>query len=76
MIFLASPYSHSDSEIRRKRFEAACKVAGMLISEGKLVFSPIAHNHPIATHRNLPLDAQFWWQMNVTMLNQIRGILY
>ena len=47
LIYLASPYSHADPEIRTERFRAACTVAGRLMMRGKCVFSPIAHSHSV-----------------------------
>jgi hypothetical protein len=42
-IYLAIPYSG----IEELSYKCANYVAGMLISEGFLVFSPISHSHPI-----------------------------
>ena len=50
LIYLASPYSHSDGAVRRKRFQAACRVTARLIREGHNVFSPIVHSHPLTAH--------------------------
>ena len=61
MIYIASPYSHPDVVIREQRFRAVCRAAAKLMSEGAIVFSPIAHSHPIATIGNCrPLDLEFW----------------
>jgi nucleoside 2-deoxyribosyltransferase len=59
MIYLASPYSHPDSDVREQRFEAVCRAAAFLICSGKTVYSPIAHTHPICKY-GLPGDWQFW----------------
>ena len=59
MIYLASPYSHPDSAIREERFRAACQAAAQLMRAGNIVYSPIAHSHPIALH-GLPTDWRFW----------------
>jgi len=59
MIYLASPYSHPDPEVRRRRFRAACQAAAVLIRQGKIVFSPIAHSHPM-TEFGLPGDWWYW----------------
>jgi nucleoside 2-deoxyribosyltransferase len=59
MIYLASPYTHSDGDVRRQRFDSACRAAATLISQGKTVFSPIAHSHAICAY-GLPLDWRFW----------------
>jgi hypothetical protein len=67
MIYLASPYSHPDPTVREERFREACRAAAKLISLGRIVFSPIAHSHPITVH-GLPIDWRFWerfdrWQL-------------
>jgi hypothetical protein len=59
-IYLASPYSHSDSAITEARNLSVCKVAGKIMNQGHIVYSPIAHSHSIATVCNLPTDWSFW----------------
>lgn len=59
MIYLASPYSHSDATVREQRFQDVCRCAAALMAQGKMVFSPIAHTHPIAQY-GLPLGWDFW----------------
>ncbi len=59
-IYLASPYSHPDPHVREQRFRDVCRVAGKWLSEGYLVFSPIAHSHVIALMSELPGDFAFW----------------
>lgn len=50
VIYLASPYSHPDPAVRQRRYEAAVAGAAELWRRGHVVFSPIAHSHPIALH--------------------------
>ena len=59
MIYLCSPYTHADPGVVEQRFDAACRAAAMLIWQGKTVFSPIAHSHPICRF-GLPGDWEFW----------------
>lgn len=59
-IYLASPYSHSAAFVRLDRFNAVCRAAGELMGQGNIVFSPIAHSHPIALQCALPLGWDFW----------------
>lgn len=47
---MASPYSHPDAGVRQQRFEAAVAHAAYAWKQGLVVFSPIAHSHPIALH--------------------------
>jgi nucleoside 2-deoxyribosyltransferase len=60
LIYLATPYSHEDTAIRDERFNIACRVAARLMAQGHLIFSPIAHTHPIAMAGELPTDWEFW----------------
>ena len=57
--YLACPYSHPYAEIREQRFEAVNKVAAKLMKEGRIIFSPISHTHPIAQY-GLPKEWEFW----------------
>jgi nucleoside 2-deoxyribosyltransferase len=68
MKYLASPYSHDDPAVRLQRFEAACRAAAILLRNGVLVFSPIAHTHPIALAGDLPLDWAFWQRFDREMI--------
>ena len=56
MIYLASPYSHSNISVRYKRYECVLQVAARLIKEGQLVFCPVVHTHPI----NIILGSEYW----------------
>ena len=68
MIYLASPYSHSDPTVPEQRFRQVCRVASRLMREGHIVFSPIAHSHPIAMAGGLPTDWTFWKEFDRAML--------
>lgn len=68
LIYLASPYSHPDADVRQHRFERACQVAGGLMREGHHIFSPIAHTHSIAVQCDLPLGFDFWRQYDEEMI--------
>ena len=63
-IYLASPYSNPDIMVKEQRFLAACGKAGELMSLGFLVYSPIAHSHPIAKICDLPTDFKYWQEVN------------
>jgi hypothetical protein len=60
MIYLASPYSHMDRTVEALRFGEVCRIAGVLMSRGLIVFSPIAHTHPIAERCDLPRGWDYW----------------
>ncbi len=64
MIYLASPYSHSNPAIRRRRFKAACRAAAVLLKQGIDVYSPIAHSTPIAACGLDDMDHAFWMRVD------------
>jgi len=59
VIYLASPYSHPEVEVREQRFRDVCHVVVQLLQAGEIVFSPIAHSHALVEH-GLPTDWPFW----------------
>lgn len=68
MIYLASPYSHSDPAVRAARFEAVCRAAAGLIRDGARIFSPIAHSHPIAQYGLADTPFAYWQEMDEHMI--------
>lgn len=59
IIYLASPYSHSNPAVKAARINAILDCATQLIKSGFIVFSPLIHSYPIA-QRGLPEDWNFW----------------
>jgi nucleoside 2-deoxyribosyltransferase len=59
MIYLASPYSHTDPAVRADRYRAACRATAALLKAGRVVFSPIVHSHPLVEF-GLPTAWSFW----------------
>ena len=68
MIYLASPYSDPDPLVMEQRFDAVCRKAGELMNTGLVIYSPIAHCHPIAVRVGLPRDWAFWKTFDTVML--------
>lgn len=66
-IYLAGPYSPTEKvksvtkgKIMRDRFEKLNEIAGNLMKQGHIVFSPISHSHPISLHIGNSLSHEFW----------------
>ena len=74
MIYLAAPYSSPDIEVRQTRYEMACKATAELLREGKIIFSPIVHSHPLTDH-GLPGDWAFWQKVDTHMLRKSDRLL-
>jgi len=68
LLYVASPYSHPDPEVRLARYWAAVKKAAELMKAGNNVFSPISHTHEIGLILGDAVDHDFW-------LSQDRAIL-
>lgn len=67
--YLASPYTHTDPLVREWRFQKAAEAAARLMKAGEVVFSPIAHSHPIDLNFEEPEDGQFWKAQDEPFLN-------
>ena len=63
-IYIASPFSHPRLIVRIYRYIKVCRVAGRLIREGNIVYSPIAHSAPIAWLCRLQGDHATWKEQN------------
>jgi hypothetical protein len=69
VIYLASPYSHSDLLVREASFDAACRATAGLIRGGQVAYSPIVHGHPIVRF-GLPTDWSFWQCQDRALLSR------
>ncbi len=68
-VYLASPYSHATPEMREWRYVQVCKAAAYLMRQGKVVFSPIAHSHPIEKIGLQTVESgAFWKRQDIPVL--------
>jgi hypothetical protein len=68
-VYLASPYSHKEANIRIARYIAARDFCIWAFQKRLPVFSPIAHWHPITSARpELPTDAESFMAQNDIMV--------
>ena len=75
MIYLASPYSHTDPNIMQQRFEAVEAKAAELMKEGVPAYSPIVHGHAMAQKHDLPTDFAFWQNHCISMLKKADSMI-
>ena len=73
--YLASPYSHPDLTVRGARYTYARTAVANLLAKKIWVYSPIVHCHELALAHDLPMEAEFWWEYNRTMLAASSGLL-
>jgi len=50
LIYLASPYSHPDHQVREDRCARVSKVGAKLFQKGTMTYGPIAHSENLARH--------------------------
>lgn len=67
LIYLASPYTHADAEVRRRRYEAAM-YASAIIAEYFNVFSPIVHSAPLELVCGLQLPHDEWLRRDLPFM--------
>jgi hypothetical protein len=65
--YLASPYSHSSSAVRKRRLRDAAQCAAFYVHQDYAVFCPITHSHPIQ-ERGAPGGWKFWRVVNEVAL--------
>lgn len=66
-IYLAIPYMGPKGQEERN-FQIANNVAGHLMREGYIVFSPISHSHPITRECELPKDWNYWKEVDTEFI--------
>lgn len=70
MIYLASPYTSTQSVVMEYRFQVVENYACQMIKDGLTVFSPIMHWHTAAQIYGLPKDFVFWRDYSLSMLSK------
>lgn len=70
--YLASPYSHKDKSVQKKRAEDATEVAVKLLHHDIFVFAPIPYNEPWEKY-NLPGDWGFWTDFDKSFVHRCDG---
>ena len=66
LIYLASPYAHSSATVREARLEAVRYVCGRMVSEGKIVLSPMVYTGELALRGVHP--PQGWYAFDLQFL--------
>ena len=66
LIYLASPYSDPDANVRKWRYRDAISALTELTRLGRICFSPIVHSHPIVIDQ----DWEFWRRIDEEFLRR------
>lgn len=73
--YLASPYTHPDRKVRHTRYEQVMHYAAYLMRQKIVVYSPIAHSHPMSLRFDLPETPEFWRVQNYGILAKASELL-
>ena len=74
--YLASPYYHDDPAVRQARVVAVCKAADKLMSQGRVIFSPIAHGYAIEHLAMTEIKGyDFWMQQDIPLLRHANRLI-
>jgi hypothetical protein len=60
MIYLCSPYTHSDSSVVTERVRIATEYVNEMLLSGVTVISPVVYGHNIVMMCGSPSDWAFW----------------
>lgn len=77
MIYLASPYTHFDKNIRQVRAVAAGLVCATLMARGETIFCPVTNGH-FLVQVSTPLQQwthEQWIQYNFPILDQCKKMV-
>lgn len=74
LIYLASPYTHTDPEIVEQRYRRALWVSARLMSIEYLVYSPIVHLHFLAVLECLPGTWEYWERFDRAMISRCQQL--
>ena len=75
LYYLASPYSHKNTNIKNNRYNAVLYKAIDLTIAGYIVISPIVHSHPMAERGKLPGSFDFWQRIDETLILRCDAVL-
>ena len=70
LIYLASPYSHTDKVIETARFQLACRACRKILNRGYAVYSPIVHWHCVRNLCHLKGDFETFKDINTEMITR------
>lgn len=68
IIYLATPYTHSDKSVVEDRYLKTANKCAELIASGLVVISPIFYGHNLLNYKEMPGDWKFWQNFCETFL--------
>lgn len=75
MIYVASPYTHPDADVRHERYLLVRDYTADLLKAKVNAYSPIVHCHDMSIECGLPFTADFWENYNFDMIRRCDGLI-
>jgi hypothetical protein len=75
MLYLATPSSHSDPAVMRKRYQTSCRAAAKLLQSGIVVFNPLANGISAVELGGLELEYQGFITIDLEFLRRSDEVL-
>lgn len=70
LIYVSSPYTHSDSSVVENRMKCVTEYLAQLSAERKIAFSPLLMHYCFDCGVELPKDYDFWRNHCLTLLSK------
>ena len=68
LIYLASPYSHPEEEVRDQRYHDVKEVNALMLKSGFMCFCPIVSSYHIAKENQFCTSFDFWGPLDLRIL--------
>lgn len=75
IVYLASPYTHPDPNIREENFKKVSTLAADMNSRGIVTISPITYGHTLLNFKEMPHDWLFWKNFCLSFLQHCEEIV-
>jgi hypothetical protein len=75
LIYIGSPYTHPEKEVRHRNYIEVTKIAAEIVSNGQVAISPITYGHVLLDYAKMPSDWEFWSDFCLTLLKKCDKIL-
>lgn len=70
LIYLAGPYTHRTKSVMQWRCNALTKIAAIMVSEGRHVWSPITESHQYSLVLGIDGKWEYWKEHDLLMLSK------
>lgn len=75
LIYIGSPYSHTDPVVVEENYRRVSRLAAKLCSKGQVAFSPITYGHTLLGFVQMPNDWEFWKSFCLSFLEHSEELI-